>query len=268
MRNTKRSIVRPLQKGGSQPRIVSRWVLSRIMSTAVTEVATHAQAILSLFQVSFKQLEKRMAVESAPRSIPTYLHRSNAAFRLPTLRCLSSHESNLLAAFTEKEIEDQWPVWQLFQNGGVVLFNQQAILDDAADNLTLNGYQVHNIECQHHTYEEAVLFAVVDSLKIPRSENIGLDGFNDFMSQIDFDGCMGVVVVLTAFHQFRQASPECAFHILDIMADNHRSHMLLGNRLITLVQSDDPRIDEQIGTIGGYKPIWNPAEWMNKNRGL
>jgi hypothetical protein len=97
---------------------------------------------------------------------------------------------------------------------------------------------------------------------------VPLDGFTDFMSQINFDGCRGVVVVLKAFHRFRQAFPEFAFHNLDIMADSHRSHMLLGNRLLTLVQSDDPRIDEQIGRIGGYKPIWNPAERMNKNRGL
>jgi hypothetical protein len=169
-----------------------------------------------------------------------------------------------LASFTEQETEDL----QLFQNGGVVLFYQQAILDGATDNLTSNGYQVHKIDCQQHTDKEAVLFAIVDSLKIPRCQGIGLDGFNDFMSEIDFDGCTGVVVVLKAFHQFRQAFPECVFHILDIMAVNHRWHMLFGNRLLTLVQSDDPRINEQIGPIGGYNPVWNPAEMRNKNRGL
>jgi hypothetical protein len=116
--------------------------------------------------------------------------------------------------------------------------------------------------------EQSLLFAIVDSLKISRYPNIGLDGFNDFISQIEFDCVTGVIVVLTAFHQFRQTFPNSAYHILDIMADNHRSHMLLGNRLLTLVQSDDPRIDEQLGTIGGYKPIWNQAEWLNGNRDL
>ncbi len=173
-----------------------------------------------------------------------------------------------LAAFTEKETEDQWQIWQLFQNGGVVLFHQQAVLDAATDELTQNGYRVYRIECQYHKDEDAVLCAIVDSLGIQRYQNIGLDGFNDFISQIDFDGCTGVVVVLAAFQHFRQAFPERSFAILDIMADNHRSHLLFGNRLLTLVQSDDPRIDEQISAIGGYKPSWNPAEWMNKNRGL
>lgn len=173
-----------------------------------------------------------------------------------------------LAAFTASEIEDQWPVWQLFQNGGVALFFQPAVLDDVTEKLAQSGYQIHTIDCLYHLDEQAALFAIVDALKIARYEQIGLDGFNDFMSQIDFDGCTGVVVVLKAFHRFRQAFPEFAFHILDIMADNHRSHLLVGNRLLTLVQSDDPRIDEQIGWIGGYKPSWNPAEWMSKSRGV
>jgi hypothetical protein len=169
-----------------------------------------------------------------------------------------------LASFTEQETEDL----QLVQNGGVVLFYRQEILDGATDKLTLKGYQVHKIDCQQHADKEALLFAIVDSLKIPRYQGIGLDGFNDFMSEIDFSGCTGVVVVLKAFHQFRQAYPECAWHILDIMAVNHRWHMLFGNRLLALVQSDDPRIHEQIGQIGGYHPIWNPAESRSKNRGL
>ncbi len=173
-----------------------------------------------------------------------------------------------MAAFTESEIEAQGPDWQLFQNGGVVLFFQPAVLDDATKKLAQRGYLVQTIDCQYQLDEQSTLFAIVDSLKITRYEQIGLDGFNDFMSQIDFDGCTGVVVVLKEFHRFRQAFPECAYHILDIMADNHRSHLLVGNRLLTLVQSDDPRIDEQVGTIGGYKPSWNPAEWMNENRGL
>jgi hypothetical protein len=173
-----------------------------------------------------------------------------------------------LASFTEQEIVDQWPVFQLFQNGGVVLFYRQEILDDATDTLTLNGYQVHKIDCQQHSDKQALLFAIVDSLKITRYQGINLNGFNDFLAEIDFAGCTGVVVVLKAFHEFRQAFPECARHILDIMAVNQRWHMLFGNRLLTLVQSDEPRIHEQIGQIGGCHPEWNWAERRNKSRGL
>lgn len=173
-----------------------------------------------------------------------------------------------LASFTEKEIEEQWPIWELFQNGGVVLFRDPAILDDVTSNLTRNGYRVRITDCDHWSDEQSTMLAIVDSLRIPRYQNIGLDGFNDYIRQIDFDGGTGVVVALMAFHRFWQTFPKCAFHVLDMLADNHRSHMLLGKRLLTLVQSEDPRIDEQIGIIGGYRPNWNSAEWLRKSRGL
>lgn len=73
---------------------------------------------------------------------------------------------------------------------------------------------------------------------------------------------------LARFHQFRKAWSESAFHILDILADNHRSHLLLRHRLLTLVKSDDPRLDEQICPIGGNPPRWNSGECFDKDRGL
>lgn len=175
---------------------------------------------------------------------------------------------NCLASFTKREIEEQSPIWNLFQNGGVILFRKPAILNEATNNLTRNGYRVHAIDCSHCADEPSALFAIVDSLKIPRYQRIGLDGFNDLIRQIEFDGCTGVVVVLIAFNRFWQAFPKYACHILDIMANHHRSQLLVGNRLLTLAQSEDPSIDEQIGIIGGYKPIWNSAEWLRKNRDL
>jgi hypothetical protein len=44
--------------------------------------------------------------------------------------------------------------------------------------------------------------------------------------------------------------------------------MLVGNRLTTIVQSDDATLDRSIGNIGGFTPQWNTTEWMNRDRGL
>jgi hypothetical protein len=51
-------------------------------------------------------------------------------------------------------------------------------------------------------------------------------------------------------------------------AHNQRRHMLSGNRLLTLIQSDDPELDVKIGRVGGFTSIWNRHEWLNKDRGL
>ena len=37
-------------------------------------------------------------------------------------------------------------------------------------------------------------------------------------------------------------------------------------RLLTLAQSDDPRIEFE--PVGAHPVIWNPREWLDKNRGL
>ena len=173
-----------------------------------------------------------------------------------------------MAAFTADEIDQDWPIWDLFQNGGVVLFRGADMLDGAIGRLQSSGYRVHVIDCQIHKEEEATLKAIVDSLKIPRYANMSLDGFNDFISQIEFDDVTGVIIILVGFHYLHAACPKRAFYVLDILADNHRNHLLMGHRLLTLVQTDDPRMDEKIGVIGGYKPMWNSGEWFNRDRGL
>jgi hypothetical protein len=171
-----------------------------------------------------------------------------------------------LAAITENEINSTWLVWSLFQNGGVVLFKRRDVLDATTDKLRSCGYRGCVVNCQACPDEESLLKAIVDALAMSRYPNVNLDGFNDYVSQIDFDGGTGVIVVLIGYHQFRTRFPECAFHILDIMADNHRANMLKGNRLLTLVQSDDPHIGERIGRVGGYKPHWNSSEWFTADR--
>lgn len=54
--------------------------------------------------------------------------------------------------------------------------------------------------------------------------------------------------------------------VLDIFACASRRFLLTGRRLMTLAQSDDPRIHFE--RLGGASTQWNTREWLNKNRGL
>jgi hypothetical protein len=42
--------------------------------------------------------------------------------------------------------------------------------------------------------------------------------------------------------------------------------LLLGQRLLALIQSDDPRI--RFERIGAVPVNWNPREWQDSDRGL
>ena len=88
------------------------------------------------------------------------------------------------------------------------------------------------------------------------------------MSQIDFGDDTGVVICLDRYDDFCERFPRTAQSILDILADAHRHEILVGNRLATVVQSDNATIDRSIGKIGGFMPQWNTQEWMNRDRGL
>jgi hypothetical protein len=174
-----------------------------------------------------------------------------------------------MAAFTQDDLQQNWLIWDLFQNGGVVLFKKPEPLQDAIAQLRTAGYRVHEVDCSQYQDEGAFLGMIVDGLGIPKYPGgTGRDGFNDFVWQLEFENCTGVVLCLNRFEVVCQRARDLAIDILDILADNQRHHMLFGNRLLTLVQSQDAELDQRIGRIGGFLPIWNRREWLLRDRGL
>lgn len=155
--------------------------------------------------------------------------------------------------------------WQLMQNGAVTLYFQTAILKEDLAWLREHGYQIENIDCR-----DLVGFQHQMSRVFKFKEQFGydewtgnLDALNDAFG-IAFEG--GLVFCFIRFDLLKAASPDLAQGILDIIESNSRYNLLLGRRLMALVQSDDPRI--QFGPLGANAANWNRQEWFNKNRGL
>jgi hypothetical protein len=171
-----------------------------------------------------------------------------------------------MAAFTQEEIDADWPTWNLFQNGGVVLFRRHDLLQASVEHLIAANYKVVVVDCHQHASVFILCGAVVTSLGVADCELVNLDSFNDFIYQIEFEGQKGVVIALTNFMDAWKLEPRRALDVADILADNHRGHLLMGNRLLTLLQCDDPNMDQVMGRIGGCLPIWNSAEWLRANR--
>ena len=179
--------------------------------------------------------------------------------------CLNVEQQ--LAAFDDAEIEACIPIWNLFQNGAVTLFLSRELWDQTLTLLQAHSYRTIFADCSISD-EPTLLLSIVDSLNIPRFAQINLDGFNDFMSQIDFGDDTGIVICLDKYDHFYARFPKTAQAILDILADAHRHEILVGNRLATVVQSDNATLDRSIGAIGGFMPQWNTSEWMHRDRGL
>lgn len=71
-------------------------------------------------------------------------------------------------------------------------------------------------------------------------------------------------MVFNRYDYFVDIDQALAQAILDICANNARRFMLLGKRLLTLVQSNDPKISFE--PVGATPVMWNSREWFNKNR--
>jgi glycosyltransferase involved in cell wall biosynthesis len=66
------------------------------------------------------------------------------------------------------------------------------------------------------------------------------------------------------FRHFDFINKEQARIILEIFSINARSQMLFGNKLIILVQVDNPNF--KLNSTGETFVHWNGSEWLNSNR--
>lgn len=73
-----------------------------------------------------------------------------------------------------------------------------------------------------------------------------------------------LALVFTGYDTYATHCPRSAQILLDIMADHSRVASLFGQRLMCLVQSNDPHI--QFQPIGTITVNWNDEEWLNANR--
>ena len=60
--------------------------------------------------------------------------------------------------------------------------------------------------------------------------------------------------------QFAQRFPDVAWSVLDVLAIQARYFLLFGQRLVALIQSDDPQI--RFEPVGACPISWNGREWL------
>jgi RNAse (barnase) inhibitor barstar len=128
------------------------------------------------------------------------------------------------------------------------------------------GYGLFFFDCVQWASLEDFHDTVKRVLSFPDYYGRNMDAFNDYLRDLRHFGGIGTVLVFNRFDSFASKFPSPAQTILDIIADNSRTFLLWNWRLLALVQSDDPRIS--FDPVGASPVIWNPSEWLNKNRGL
>jgi len=163
--------------------------------------------------------------------------------------------------------------FRLVHNTFVTMFWRSSLLDETVGWLRSHGYRVVELDAGSWSSASDMYDAVSAALEFPDYFGRNLDALNDCMRDVasgdwgwDSAADTGLVIVLRAFDAFTGMDRRTAQVMLDIFADQARCAILVGHRIICLVQSNDPGLTFE--PVGAMPVMWNDAEWLDTNRGL
>lgn len=161
---------------------------------------------------------------------------------------------------------------RLLQNGAVTLFWDPAVLDEACGLLKSLDYCVVHLDAGSWHDRSAMYDDLAATLGFPAYFGRNLAALNDCISDLaaggynDSEAVERWAFVLTRFDTFAGVDPHAAHALADIIEYQSRSALLIGHRMLGLLQSSDPRFT--LPPVGAHSVIWNPAEWLNSKRGI
>jgi len=167
-----------------------------------------------------------------------------------------------MAAFENKPDEWQRLDWQILQNGWISLYYQTSVLDNDLNWFKTENYKIADFDCTKWTDENILHIDIKKKLGFPDYYGENFNALNDCLSGLEVKE-PGLVIV---FRNFQNLDIGIAHDLLDIFALNSRQHMLFGEKLLTLVQVDNPNY--QIDPVASSPVLWNGAEWLDSKRGL
>lgn len=171
-----------------------------------------------------------------------------------------------MATFSDDPETFQRIDWRLLQNGSISLHYRPEVLVGNAEWLAAHGYQLDEFDCTRWDSVETMIRELSDNLNLEECYSLNLDALNDGLSEMEIPEESGRVLIFRRYDYFAAKFPKQAWDLLDIIETEARMLLLFGRRLITLLQSDDPRIDFE--RVGARPVMWNWREWFNVSRGI
>lgn len=170
-----------------------------------------------------------------------------------------------MAVFQEPE-DFQRLDYELLLNGSITLYFRPDYLAEDASWLKAHDYRLDSFDCSAWDSEETMYEALATTLEFPEYFGRNLDAVNDCLSDIEVSEDGGRAFIFHRYDVFAAKMPKVAWQLLNIVQNNSWHFLLLGRRLMTLVQSNDPGI--RFEPVGVIHVSWNRREWVDKSRGL
>ncbi|HEY7312114.1 MAG TPA: barstar family protein [Gemmataceae bacterium] len=148
--------------------------------------------------------------------------------------------------------------WEILRNGPAYLYFSREVLADDVAWFEQHEYRVHVFDCSTWTSEAVFHEQMNQAFRFPDYYGRNLIAFEECFHGIDVPDDGGVALVLTSFDAFAKRFPDEAWDVLHVIALTSRYVLLMGKRLVALIQSDDEEMPFK--EIGGRSPTTNLKE--------
>jgi RNAse (barnase) inhibitor barstar len=172
----------------------------------------------------------------------------------------------------DADAETTHPVdFRLVRDAFGTMFWRSSLLDETIRWLKSHADDVVEFDAGSWASDADMYEDVAIGLVFPDYFGRNLNALNDCISDVasgDYGwrpDATGLVIVLRNLDAFATVDRRIAQIMLDIFAEQARRAILIGNRIICLVQSDNP--DLKFDPVGATPVTWNDAEWVDSQRG-
>ena len=139
---------------------------------------------------------------------------------------------------------------RILQNGWASLYWQQPALENDLNWFKEQNFEIVYFDCSQWRNTQILHNDFRTRFHFPDYYGENLNALNDCLSELEINDS-GLVIV---FYHFQSVKPKLAHTLLDIFANHSRRYMLVGKKLLTLVQVDNPKY--RIDNIGSCPVLW------------
>lgn len=155
--------------------------------------------------------------------------------------------------------------WEILINGSISLYCDENILIKDMDWLKNNQYKVIILDFSEILSVEEFHVRIKKVCEFPDYYGENMSALSDcLLHDLEIPYESGCALVLKNFDLFYMKDKEMAHEILERLSEASRQRMLTGERLIALLQSNNPKFTPD--TIGAYKISWNRYEFVEAHR--
>lgn len=157
-------------------------------------------------------------------------------------------------------------------NSPVTMFHRLDVLAETLTWLRSHRYEIVELDASTWVSEAGMLGDMARRLDFPDYFGHNADALDDCLGDVasgeyGWDvSATGLVVLLRRFDAYVRTNHRSAQKLLDILSRNARKGLLIGNRLLCVVQTDDPQ--SSFEPVGAMSVDWNDAERLDSSRGV